>query len=422
MPKLTNSVPKYRHHKRSGQAVVTLRGRDVYLGPYNSKGSKLEYDRVIAEWLAAGRPTKPVQESCEITVTELVLAYWKFAQSHYVKDGQPTGATAGIKVALRLLRQCYGPTPAVEFGPLALKAMQMKMIDLNQSRGYINSNIDRIRRMFKWAASEELIPASIPQALAMVPGLRKGRTAARDLPPVQPVPDSTVDATILHLPKTVADMVRFQRLTGCRPKEVCILRPIDVDTTAEIWRYQPESHKTEHHGRDRVIFIGPKAQAVLRPYLLRDKRDYCFSPAESERKRSVQRREHRQTPMTPSQRKRESKRQAQRTINPRYNKDSYRRAIQRACELAFGMPKELRVISKDQPEEKREQLKQLASEWRHENCWSPNQLRHSAATDIRKRFGLEGAQVTLGHASADVTQVYAERDLQKALEIMREVG
>ncbi len=168
---------------------------------------------------AAGRPTKPVQESCEITVTELVLAYWKFAQSHYVKDGQPTGATAGIKVALRLLRQCYGPTPAVEFGPLALKAIQMKMIDLNQSRGYINSNIDRIRRMFKWAASEELIPASIPQALAMVPGLRKGRTAARDLPPVQPVPDSTVDATILHLPKTVADMVRFQRLTGCRRRK-----------------------------------------------------------------------------------------------------------------------------------------------------------------------------------------------------------
>ena len=241
-------------------AVVTLRGRDVYLGPHNSKASKLEYDRVISEWLAAGRPTTPVQESCEVTVTELISAYWKFAQSHYVKDGQPTGAIPGIKVALRLLRQNYGPTLAVEFGPLALKAMQAKMIGLDQSRGYINDNIDRIRRMFKWAASEELIPASIPQALAMVAGLRKGRTAARDLPPVQPVPDSIVDATIPHLPTTVADMVRFQRLTGCRPKEVCILKPIDVDTTGEIWSYQPESHKTEHHGRDRECrsFIAPR--------------------------------------------------------------------------------------------------------------------------------------------------------------------
>lgn len=422
MPKLTNSVPKYRHHKRSGQAVVTLRGRDVYLGPYNTKASKLKYDRVIAEWLAAGRPTTSAQNLCEVTVTELIAAYWKFAQSYYVKDGQPTGAIPGIKVALRLLRESYGPTLAVEFGPLALKAMQAKMIELDQSRGYINDNIDRIRRVFKWAASEELIPASIPQALAMVPGLRKGRTAARDLPPVQPVADSIVNATLPHLPPSVADMVRFQRLTGCRPKEVCILKPIDVDTTGEIWSYQPESHKTEHHGRDRVIFIGPKAQAVLRPYLLRDERDYCFSPAESERKRNAHRREHRQTPMTPSQKKRELKRQAQRTINPRYNKDSFRRAIQRACEVAFAMPKELRVISGDQPEEKREQLKQLARQWRHENCWSPNQLRHSAATEIRKRFGLEAAQVTLGHASADVTQVYAERDLQKAVEIMREVG
>jgi hypothetical protein len=77
MPKLTNCVPKYRHHKRSGQAVVTLRGKDVYLGPYNSKASKLEYDRAIAEWLAAGRPTTPVQESCEVTVTELILGGWR---------------------------------------------------------------------------------------------------------------------------------------------------------------------------------------------------------------------------------------------------------------------------------------------------------------------------------------------------------
>ena len=82
-------------------------------------------------------------------------------------------------------------------------------------------------------------------------------------------------------------MIRFQRLTGCRPGEVCILRPCDVDTSGEVWAYRPESHKTEHHGRDRVIFLGPKAQDVLRPYLLRDKTAYCFVPAESERKRNA---------------------------------------------------------------------------------------------------------------------------------------
>ena len=62
------------------------------------------------------------------------------------------------------------------------------------------------------------------------------------------------------------------------------------------------------------------------------------------------------------------------------------------------------------------------AKWQSEHRWSPNQLRHTAGTAIRKRFGLEAAQVILGHASADVTQIYAERDLQKAVDIMREVG
>ena len=90
-----------------------------------------------------------------------------------------------------------------------------------------------------------------------------------------------VEATLPHLPKIVADMVRFERLTGCRPGEVCQLRPSDIDRTLAVWAYRPGSHKTEHHDRERVIFIGPKAQEVILPYLLRDAAAYCFSPAES---------------------------------------------------------------------------------------------------------------------------------------------
>ena len=54
--------------------------------------------------------------------------------------------------------------------------------------------------------------------------------------------------------------------------------------------------------------------------------------------------------------------------------------------------------------------------------WHPNQLRHSKATEIRRQFGLEAAQVVLGHAKADVTQVYAERDSALAVEVMRRIG
>jgi hypothetical protein len=53
MPRLTNSTPKYRKHKASGQAVVTIAGKDHYLGPYGTKASKAEYNRLIGEWMAA---------------------------------------------------------------------------------------------------------------------------------------------------------------------------------------------------------------------------------------------------------------------------------------------------------------------------------------------------------------------------------
>src|SRR5688572_22018840 len=109
MPRLVHSPPKYRWHRASGQAVVTLQGRDHYLGPWQSKASKLEYDRLIGEWLAAGRPTQQCETTSDITVVELAAAYWRFAQGYYVKHGRPSGHLAMIRVALRELRQQYGP-------------------------------------------------------------------------------------------------------------------------------------------------------------------------------------------------------------------------------------------------------------------------------------------------------------------------
>ena len=54
--------------------------------------------------------------------------------------------------------------------------------------------------------------------------------------------------------------------------------------------------------------------------------------------------------------------------------------------------------------------------------WHPNQLRHLHGTEVRRRFGLEAAQATLGHSRADVTQVYAERDLAQAAKVAAEMG
>jgi integrase len=298
MPRLVHATPKYRRHRASGHAVVTLNGRDHYLGPWGSPESKAAYDRLISEWLASHRDRPPDRPEPDLTVTELVASYYRFARCHYRKNGQPTGTMHNVRAALRYLRRTYGDTPAARFGPLALKTVRDQMIQAGLSRTYINASVGRIKRVFKWAASEELVPVTVYQSLATVTGLQKGRTEAREPDPVEPVPDEVVDATLPHLSSVVADMVRFHRLVGCRPSEVCLIRPRDVDRSGEVWVYRPESYKTEHHGGERRIFIGPKAQDVLRPYLLRPAESYCFSPAESVKKRFAERHANRRTPLS----------------------------------------------------------------------------------------------------------------------------
>lgn len=63
-----------------------------------------------------------------------------------------------------------------------------------------------------------------------------------------------------------------------------------------------------------------------------------------------------------------------------------------------------------------------ASEWRRKHCWSPNQLRHTRATELREQFGIEAAQVVLGHSDPKTTLVYAEAQFSKAAAIARETG
>lgn len=404
-------VPAYRRHKPTGQAVVTLNGKDFYLGRWGTKASRAEYDRLIGEWLASGRALP--KAACDLTVAELAVRYLEHAQRYYIKNGQPTGSIPALRVALRWLRQTYGPTLVIDFGPLALEAVQGKMISADLSRHTVNELVAWIRRAFRWGVAKQLVPPTVYQALQALPGLRRGYTTARETAPVKPVADAVVDATVPHLPEVVADIVALQRLTGCRPAEVCILRPCDVDTSGDVWVYRPESHKTEHHGRDRVICIGPKAQDVLRPYLLRDKTAYCFNPIESEKKRRAEQHARRVTPLGYGNRPGTNRtRKPKRSPGDCYTPDSYRRAIHRAVDAINAKRQEEAAA---QPDGQRTEPALLPR-------WSPNRLRHTAATAIRKQFGLEAAQVALGHATADVSQIYAERDLTLAVEVMRKIG
>ncbi len=140
------------------------------------------------------------------------------------------------------------------------------------SRGVVNARIDRIKRIFRWAVSEELIPPSIDQGLRAVAGLRDGRCVARETEPVRPVEDQSVHAIMKFLSPVVADMVRLQRITGLRSGSLVTMRRCDIDQSGKNWIFAPLHHKTSHHGRRLQIPIGPQGQAILRTYLNRARR------------------------------------------------------------------------------------------------------------------------------------------------------
>jgi len=265
--------PKYRLHKRSGQAVVTLNGHDHYLGKHNSPDSLKKYDTLIARWLSGGRrPIESDEPQEELRVLEVLSAYWRYLKDHsgssdddlkealqeidliryqlegipiskfgplkvqlaqenlllkgemrqvvskavkriqaamrwgakrelvpievskaietvdppaisvneicnkflehsssyYVKDGQPTEEHAGIKAAIKRLVEEFGELPANELGPLKIQDLQQRFVRDGVSRYYVNKSINRLKRMFRWAVSQELIPPSISQAIDSV--------------------------------------------------------------------------------------------------------------------------------------------------------------------------------------------------------------------------------------------------------------
>ena len=171
--------PKYRHQKARNLAVVRIDGKDYYLGRFGSDESKAKYHRLLADWRAGLLDDPEIsngdgdqRNGAHAVLTEdLVRKYERFAAEYYQKDGVPT--QPGIKVALRYLQKSFGHVAAMHFGPKALKAIRAQMIEDDLSRRYINDNINRIRRCFRWATEEELIPGYVYQSLRAVSSLAR---------------------------------------------------------------------------------------------------------------------------------------------------------------------------------------------------------------------------------------------------------
>ena len=405
--KKTTQIPKLRHHKASGQAYAVLNGRAVYFGPYGTPEAAQQYHQVIAEWLAAGKQAD--QPPNDITINEIIARFWEHAQRYYVHlDGTPTYEISNFRQALKPLQFLYGTTPAVEFGPRALVAVRHRMVQKGLCRSNINKMVGRIKLMFRWAAEKEWIPAGIYHALQTVKGLPKGRCEAKETEPIGPVPMEHIDAVKPYVSRQVWTLIQLQLLTGARSGELVILRPCDIEMTDTIWLYRPAQHKTAHHGFSRTIYLGPRAQDLLRPFLLRPAEAYCFSPAETMAQWRQENFINRKTPLHQGNWPGTNvKDKPLRQAGEHYTTTGYGHSIAKAIKKAFrpeGMTDE------------------EFKTWKPPQHWHPHQLRHNAATFLRKEFGLETARIILGHQSSAITEVYAEQDHQKAMEAIVQVG
>lgn len=386
MSRPRNDEPRYA--TTGGYARVWLAGRWVRLGAAGSPQSYARFDEAVAEWRARGCPTWSPPRAP--VVSELTLAYLTS-----IRGTVSASRLWHARMACRVLRRLYGSEPSDSIGPARLKRVRDAMEADGLARVTVNDRVGIIRGMYRWAVEEELVPASVWDAMRAVRGLQRGKCRAHEGEPVRPIAGDALELTLPHLSEVVRAMVLVQFHTGARPGEVAALTTGDIDTSGKVWTAALTQHKNAHRGKSRTLYLGPKAQAAILPYLRRDLAEPVFSPEDAREERRERLRGARQSHPSVN-RGRDAERALRRASGGgerrAYEVGSYRQAIRRACERA-GVP-----------------------------VWKPHQLRHTAATLARKRFGVEAAQAMLGHDDLRATMIYAERSDEQARRVALEVG
>ena len=387
-------LPSLRFHTGKRLFRVTLSGRDIWLGSDKAQAER-RYHAAIAEWVARGKsPEPPPKEN--ITIVEMIdLWHSMYADAFYRNS---PGSLQSITAVLKDFSGVYGRTSAATFGPKALKAYRAGMCDGKLSRTTVNQKIKAIRRVFVWAASEELIPVDVPQSLQCVEGLRAGRAlGVKEPQPIRAAKWEHVEAVLPYMPAPVADLMRLCWHTGARIGELVNLRASDIDKSAPIWTATITAHKTAYAGRTRRLYFGAKAQSVLKPAMLAAPFGrVLFSPWDSIAERADAAQSHRRDDQQ------ETPRKTDRTVTEAYDPRAVNRAVTRAIVKCNADPKRA-----DKPKIPH---------------WHPHMLRHAFATRVRAEIGLEAASVALGHSDLEVTKLYAEVDGALAAKVAAMLG
>ena len=341
---------------KTGVYYVYVHRKRVYLGKGDKKAIEIRYKKFLRQLLDSDGDVSPAPAiTAGESITLIVLAdeFMKAHENYYARHGSQSKQLDRFRTALSFPVSLYPDLEANDFGAKKLIETRDAMIATERfCRSYINTLVMAIRHVFSWGVEQEYVRPETLVALRAVAPLKRGKTDARETARVLPVSSKTVEATLPFLPPTVAAIVTVQRFTGMRPSEVLNMRVRDLAPYGSGFRYILEDDKTSYRralGDFRTVYLGARAASACAPYLSHKTPDAFVFPADEEN-------------------------------NVPYKSTSYGRAITRAAKRA-NVPH-----------------------------WSPYQLRHLFATEVRHALGLEAAQTALGHKNADVTQIYAERD------------
>jgi integrase len=389
MPRLVNKLPVPRLHTPSGRARIRLNGIDYWLGRYGSPEAQREFDRIIGEWLTNQRQlssvlsqishtpkehTREVTVSKTMTVGDLITRFLRWSESYYVdSSGKQTREHQNFLHVLQPLQQKFSSCPVSEFGPARLLEFRQDLIKRNLARRTINAMLRRLRQVWRFGVSRELVPLSAYQSLQTLEPLQPGRGGKETSGSRGSVSWDTVLATLPFLPELVRAFIIVAYHTGARVGELAKLTTREIDTTQNPWVANLSQHKNSCRGKSRRIYFGPRAQEALSLWLLPEDLDtIIFSPLRVD--------------------ERQIKRHGKKLPGKIYSRCGLSQCLKRAINRA-GV----------------------------EN-WTLAQLRHSAAVRITDSFDIETTRQVLGHSKVSMTTHYARDSDSAAKKAAKKIG
>lgn len=383
--------PRLCHHKASNQGYVFIEGKCIYLGTFGTPECRQRYRAELLRWeeeQKGERVERKVYLGRGATIAELVEAFMReVADVKFQIDGEKTTSWKACRLFLRDdLAARFGDMRADEFRHPEFEEYRQKYIQKGYARGSMKNVIARILVLFRWGHKKGVVSAETLTSLATSPEPDEGEE--RD--PVGHVEPATLAKLLefLKQPSAKCDyparrqrlsaMMEIQYLVGMRPGELVRMKSSEIRQDATVlvkgktiqifdeagkpyagWVFQPGRHKNLKRGRYLAYLIGPKARALLEPYLPQNSEAYLWQG---------------------------------RLARTHLTYEAYQKIVREVCVRA-GLPH-----------------------------IAVNQLRHGAATRYGLIAGIESASNVLNHASLDTTAIYFSRNLQSVTGLVEKHG